>query len=539
VKFREQRENSHRGHASAHLEVHDDAVEKDMHRRGALMLCGTSSDAGKSTVVAGLCRLLAREGVSVAPFKGQNMSLNSVVTNQGAEIGRAQWLQAVASGAEPEAAMNPVLLKPTGERSSQVIVMGRPLATREAADYQRSKVDLLGIVDGALADLRSRFDVVICEGAGSPAEINLLDHDIVNLGLAARAGVPAVVIGDIHRGGVFAHLYGTVALLPEDLRRCVKAFIINMFRGDPALLGNAMEQLEERCGVPTLGVLPYLPGLVLDAEDSLHRMLAVQVEEPRAASAEVLDVVVLRLPRLSNFTDVDPLLVEGNVAVRFVDHPSAFGDPDLIVLPGTKSTMADLAWLGTSGLREVVVARHCAPSPPTILGVCGGFQMLGQVIEDPDGVESAVPSVPGLGWLPLVTRFEFEKITRMRVGTAASGAPVRGYEIRHGRSRPLRDWREWLILDEGAPVVGDEQVVSAGDQSSRVYGTTLHGLFEEDRFRGEFLADVARSRGKTWCASGRSFAAARELQIDQVADACAEYLDTDALWRILEASSVR
>jgi len=497
------------------------------------MICGTTSDAGKSTVVAGLCRLLARNGVSVAPFKGQNMSLNSVVTSEGAEIGRAQWVQAVAAGAEPEAAMNPVLLKPTGERSSQVIVMGRPIGTREAADYQRSKGDLVGIVDGALADLRSRFDVVVCEGAGSPAEINLLDHDIVNLGLAARAGIPAVVVGDIHRGGVFAHLYGTVALLPEDLRRCVRAFIINMFRGDPALLGNAMEQLEDRCGVPTLGVLPYLPGLVLDAEDSLHAMEAPPVDEPRGAFGELLDVVVLRLPHLSNFTDFDPLLIEGDVAVRFVDHPSAFGDPDLIVLPGTKSTTADLAWLGVSGLRDILAARHRGPSPPTILGICGGFQMLGQAIEDPDGVESAVPTVRCLGWLPLITRFESEKVTRVRAGTGESGAPVLGYEIRHGRSRPLAGWREWLTFDDRAPAGGDE-VESACDQSSRVYGTSLHGLFEEDRFREEFLGAVARARGKTWRTSGRSFAAAREAQIDRVADACAAHLDTDAVWRLLD-----
>src|SRR3984957_19827705 len=241
-------------------------------RGGALMVCGTTSDAGKSTIVAGLCRLLARQGVSVAPFKGQNMSLNSVVTAEGAEIGRAQWLQAVAAGVEPEAAMNPVLLQPTSERASQVIVMGRPRDTSQAADYQRSKAALVPVVDAALADLRARFDVVICEGAGSPAEINLLDHDIVNLGLAARARIPAILVGDIHRGGVFAHLFGTVAVLPEDLRPSIRAFVINMFRGDPALLGDAMEQLEARCGVPTLGVLPFVPGLVLDAEDSLHRM---------------------------------------------------------------------------------------------------------------------------------------------------------------------------------------------------------------------------------------------------------------------------
>jgi len=507
-------------------------------RGGALMVCGTTSDAGKSTVVAGLCRLLAREGVSVAPFKGQNMSLNSVVTTEGAEIGRAQWIQAVAARVEPETAMNPVLLKPTSERSSQVIVMGRPQKTRQAAEYQRSKVGLVEIVDGALADLRRRFDVVICEGAGSPAEINLLDHDIVNLGLAARAGIPAVVVGDIGRGGVFAHLYGTVAVLPEELRQCIHGFIINMFRGDPLLLGDAMEQLEAKCGVPTLGVLPYVPGLVLDAEDSLHRMGVTLPRGHAAPGAEQLDVVVLRLPRLSNFTDFDPLLVEGGVAVRFVDHPSAFGDPDLIVLPGTKSTVADLEWVRASGLLEVMTARRAAAVPPVVLGLCGGFQMLGRTIEDPDAIESLRPAVPGLGWLPLSTWFEAEKTTRLREGTGPGGVPVRGYEIRHGRSRAGEEWEQWLRLD-GRDEIDEgngraEDIESACDASALVFGTSLHGLFEQDRFRGEFLRFVAAARGKSWHPSGASFAAAREQQIDRMADACAAYLDLDALWRLVE-----
>jgi adenosylcobyric acid synthase len=505
-------------------------------RGGALMVCGTTSDAGKSTVVAGLCRLLARQGVSVAPFKGQNMSLNSVVTTEGAEIGRAQWIQAVAARVEPETAMNPVLLKPTSERSSQVIVMGRPRETRQAADYQRSKANLVDIVDGALADLRRRFDVVICEGAGSPAEINLLDHDIVNLGLAARARIPAVVVGDIHRGGVFAHLYGTVAILPEDLRRRVRAFIINMFRGDPLLLGDAMEQLEALCGVPTLGVLPFVPGLVLDAEDSLHQMGTVLRSEAATPGTEQLDVVVLRLPRLSNFTDFDPLLIEGGVAVRFVDHPSSFGDPDLIVLPGTKSTVSDLEWVRASGLLEVMEARRRAASPPVVLGVCGGFQMLGRTIEDPDGVESVAPSVPGLGWLPLVTKFGADKTTRLRQGSGPGGTAVHGYEIRHGRTGAREGWEQWLALED--PKAGDDDMESACDPGRLVFGTSLHGLFESDRFRGEFLTSVAVARGKTWQPSGASFAAAREQQIDRMADTCAAHLDLDALWRLVEVGAV-
>jgi adenosylcobyric acid synthase len=498
------------------------------------MVCGTTSDAGKSTIVAGLCRLLARHGVSVAPFKGQNMSLNSVVTSEGAEIGRAQWLQAVAAGAEPEAAMNPVLLKPTSERGSQVIVMGRPLQTSEAADYQRSKAGLVPIVDAALADLRARFDVVICEGAGSPAEINLLDHDIVNLGLAVRAGIPAVVVGDIHRGGVFAHLFGTVAVLPEELRRSVHGFVINMFRGDPDLLGDAMAQLEARCGVPTLGVLPFVPGLVLDAEDSLHRM-GTLLHQPLGPGEEQLDVVVLRLPRLSNFTDFDPFLVERGVAVRFVDHPSALGDPDLVVLPGTKSTVADLEWVRSSGLLAAIETRRRGAMPPVVLGVCGGFQMLGRTIEDPGAVESAVPSTPGLGWLPLVTRFAADKTTRLRQSTDRGGSLVQGYEIRHGRTGVLDGWTPWLELADPG---GADDVESARDPDALVFGTSLHGLFEEDRFRAAFLSAVAAARGRNWRPTGASFAAARENQIDRVADACAAHLDLPALWRLVERGAL-
>jgi adenosylcobyric acid synthase len=497
---------------------------------GGLMVCGTTSDAGKSTVVAGICRLLARHGVAVAPFKGQNMSLNSMVTADGAEIGRAQWLQAVAAGAEPEAAMNPVLLKPTSERSSQVVLMGRPLGVQEAGAYQASKDTLVEVVDGALADLRSRYDVVVCEGAGSPAEINLLEHDIVNLGLSRRAGLPAVVVGDIHRGGVFAHLYGTVAILPDELRRCVRGFIINQFRGDRALLGDAMSQLEARCGIPTLGVLPHLPGLVLDAEDSLHQMLAALAPSP-AGAADQLDVAVLRLPRLSNFTDLDPLLIEPGVQVRFVDHPSVLGRPDLVVLPGTKATVADLGWLRASGLLDATEALRRGPAPPVVLGICGGFQMMGRTIADPLGMESADVTTPGLAWLPVATTFEHDKTTRLRRGADDSGTPVAGYEIRHGRTIGEAGWRPWFQPENDT---SDDATLSARDADGLVLGTTLHGLFEADAFRERFLAQVAAAVGKCWAPTGQSFAAARQGQIDRVADACAAYLDLAALWRIIE-----
>jgi adenosylcobyric acid synthase len=499
--------------------------------RGGLMVCGTTSDAGKSTVVAGLCRLLARQGFSVAPFKGQNMSLNSMVTAEGAEIGRAQWLQAVAAGAEPEAAMNPVLLKPTSEHSSQVVLMGRPLGVQEAAAYQASKGTIVEVVDGALASLRERYDIVVCEGAGSPAEINLLEHDIVNLGLARRAGLPAVLVGDIHRGGVFAHLYGTVAILPDELAGCIRAFIINMFRGDRALLGDAMDQLAARCGRPTLGVLPYLPGLVYDAEDSLQQMLAGLGPSQLVRGDDLLDVAVLRFPRLSNFTDVDPLVMEPDVQVRFIDHPSALGQPDLIVLPGTKATMSDLAWLHESGLADALTRCRAGPRAVMVLGICGGFQMLGGTIADPLGTESTVSEAPGLGWLAADTTFAVEKTTRLRQASA-DGVAVAGYEIHHGLTAASAGWLPWFD-PAGGELARD--VLSARSADGLVVGTSLHGLFESDAFRSVFLTQVARAANKPWQPSGRSFAQAREAQIDRVADACETYLDRDALFDLIGA----
>ena len=500
--------------------------------RGALIVCGTGSDVGKSHVVTGLCRVLARQGVAVAPFKAQNMALNSFVTPGGGEIGRAQAVQALAARVEPEVAMNPVLLKPTGERASQVVVMGRPVAHLDAAAYQQAKADLLPTVLGALADLRRRFDVVLIEGAGSPTEINLADGDIVNLRLAALAGtVPAVVVGDIDRGGVFAALYGTVALLSDELRPLVRGFVINKLRGDPALLGCGPTDLERRCGVPTLGVLPYVHDVALDAEDSL----ALDGRRPTAASppaGEGLDVAAVRFPRLSNFTDLDALAVEPGVSVRLVDHAAALGDPDLVILPGTKATVADLEWLRGRGLDRAVAAAITRGS--VVVGICGGCQMMGRTIVD--DVESGRGAVPGLGWLPVDTVFRREKVTRQRRGRAL-GHRVSGYQIHHGQVSAGRGARTWLRLDD-AYGTGDDGVTTDGaspdGDGGAVLGTTLHGLFDEDGFRTGFLADVGRRRGRAFVPAGVRFAAARQAQIDRLADLLEAHLDLAAVEALIK-----
>jgi adenosylcobyric acid synthase len=491
------------------------------------MVCGTASDVGKSQLVAGLCRVLARRGVSVAPFKGQNMSLNSAVTDGGEEIARAQVAQAAAAGVAPEVAMNPVLLKPTGERTSQVVVMGRPWATLDAVSFQRSKSLLLPVVLDALRDLRERFDVVLCEGAGSPAEPNLQEGDLVNLGLARQAGLPAVLVGDIDRGGVFAHLYGTLALLPDDLRGCVRGFVVNKFRGDRSLLAGATEQLASRSGVPTLGVLPWLPGLWVDAEDSLS-LSAPRVPHHAGAGpagGDVLDVAVVRFPRMANFTDLDPLAHEPGVAVRWVGSAAQLGRPDLVILPGTKATVADLCWLRSVGL-DAAMARVAG----TVLGICGGYQMLGQWIEDPGQVESDRRRVEGLGLLDLHTRFTSHKVLRRRRGTVARGGQaVEGYQIHHGVVVPGCSAEPWFVLD------GEAEGVVGG--AGGIVGTSLHGLFESDGFRAAFLAQVARRTGRRFAAASVPYEAARQAQIDRMADACESELDLEALWGVLEEAA--
>nr|WP_202524201.1 cobyric acid synthase [Kitasatospora sp. SID7827] len=488
-----------------------------------MLVAGTTSDAGKSVVTAGICRWLARQGVRVAPFKAQNMSLNSFVTADGAEIGRAQAMQAQAAGVAPEAAMNPVLLKPGADGRSQVVLLGRAVAEVGALDYRDRKPVLLERALECLADLRSRFDVVVCEGAGSPAEINLRDRDIANMGLASAARLPVVVVGDIDRGGVFASMFGTLALLSPDDQSLVAGWFVNKFRGDARLLAPGLEMLRGLTGRPVLGTFPMLPGLWLDAEDSLD--LASVAARPSAGGpvgAQVLRVAVVRLPRLSNFTDVDALAQEPGVLVRWATRPEELADADLVVLPGTRATVADLAWLRARGLAEPLAARVAAGLP--VLGVCGGYQMLGREIVDAVESKSSGP-VAGLGLLPTRVVFGAEKVLARPAGVAL-GERVEGYEIHHGV----------VAVEGGEPFVTDDAGRPLdGCRLGPVWGTTWHGVLENDAFRRAFLAEAARAAGRAFVpAPDTSFAAAREQQLDALGDLVAEHADTDALWKLIE-----
>ncbi|GAA2073650.1 cobyric acid synthase [Aeromicrobium halocynthiae] len=473
---------------------------------GSLLVAGTTSDAGKSVVTTGLCRALSRRGLAVAPYKAQNMSNNSMVVGTGTatgEIGRAQWVQALAARAAPEVAMNPVLLKPGGDRRSHVVVMGRPAGEVTASDFVDGRRHLARAAHEAFDDLSSRYDVVVAEGAGSPAEINLRSSDYVNMGLAQHAGMPVVVVGDIDRGGVFASMFGTVALLDVADQALVAGFVVNKFRGDPSLLAPGLRQLERLTGRRVFGTLPWDPTLWLDSEDALDL-------EGRRSAGSGLRVAVVRLPRISNFTDVDALGLEPGVDVTFVSEPRDLAGADLVVLPGTRATVDDLAWLRSRGLDAAVVAH--ARAGRAVLGICGGFQMLGRQVLDPAGVESGEPAeVDGLGLLDVVTRFDADKVLRLPSGEAW-GHPVGGYEIHHGRI-----------------TTGGDEPFLGGAARGLVHGTMWHGSLESDAFRRALLARVAQASGVTLPESDVSFAQRREARLERLGDLVEEHLDVDAL----------
>ena len=487
--------------------------------RGGLLVAGTGSDAGKSVVTAGICRWLRRLGVRVAPFKAQNMSNNSVVAPDGGELGRAQALQAQACGLEPSVRFNPVLLKPGGERSSQVVLRGRPAGTLTVQGFAARRAELAEVAFAALQELRAEFDVVVCEGAGSPAEINLRDGDFVNLGLARHARLPVLVVGDIDRGGVFASFFGTVALLSPEDQALVAGFVVNKFRGDRLLLQPGLDALHKLTGRPDYGVLPWHPDLWLDTEDALSAVdgrLVGRPEPPRGG--QWLRVAVVRLPRISNVTDVQALAAEPGVAVRLTTSPAEVAEADLVVLPGSKSTVDDLDWLRAQGLATAVRAHAEAGRP--VLGICGGFQMLGTRIDD--RVESGRGTVGGLGLLPVAFTFAEDKTLRRSRGEAL-GAPVDGYEIHHGRVA-ASDAPPFIVPGEGARV-------------GNVFGTHWHGTFESDGYRRAFLTEAARLSGRTgfMVAPDTDFEARRESFLDLLGDLVEEHLDTAALWRLIES----
>ncbi|HEY2622223.1 MAG TPA: cobyric acid synthase [Dyella sp.] len=479
-----------------------------------LMVQGCTSDAGKSTLVAALCRWLHRRGVAVAPFKPQNMALNSAVTVDGGEIGRAQAVQAQAAGVAPHTDFNPILLKPNSDVGAQVIVHGHAIAHMDARVYHDYKRIAMQAVLASHARLVAQYDAVIVEGAGSPAEINLRDRDIANMGYAEAVDCPVLLIADIDRGGVFAHLVGTLALLSETERARVAGFIINRFRGDPALLQSGLDWLERETGKPVLGVLPYLHGLQLEAEDALPRDRAYKPEAR-------LRVIVPALPRISNHTDLDALRAHPEVDVLFVGPGELPPACDLIVLPGSKSTRADLAWLRANGWQEAI-ERHLRYGGK-LIGICGGFQMLGRFVHDPHGIESEPGSSVGLGWLDMETTLKERKKLRRVAGVLVPGeVSVSGYEIHCGVSHGAALATPSSVLDGGVP---DGALSSDG----RILGSYLHGLFDEPPALAALL---------TWSGlrdpSSIDMHALREASIERLADAVETHLDTTALLRLLK-----
>ncbi len=455
----------------------------------SLMVMGTSSSVGKSLLVAGLCRIFRRRGVRVAPFKAQNMSNNAAVCANGDEIGRAQAVQARAAGLEPCADMNPVLLKPEGHTRSQVIVLGKPWETLQAARYNERKSVLWSVVAGALDRLRARFDMVVIEGAGSPVELNLKDSDIVNMAVARYAGSPVVLVGDIDKGGIFAQLLGTLALLTKEERALVRGLVVNKFRGDASLFTDGIRILEERGGVPVLGVVPYVADLAIPEED------AVALDAPpfKTTAGPKRDIAVLRLPHIANFDDFDALARSPGVGLRYVHSAAELGRPHAVIAPGTKSTMADLAWLRTRGLDKKVC--ELALTGVAVVGICGGFQMLGQTIHDPERVESTEAIMPGLGLLPAATFFARTKVTQQVSATVlegpgwlagARGLKLEGYEIHMGRTTGGHAW----LQIQSPSGQGEPRLDGAVSDDGKIWGCYLHGVFANGAFRTAWLASL-------------------------------------------------
>ncbi|HGS4619081.1 TPA: cobyric acid synthase [Vibrio cholerae] len=477
-----------------------------------LMVQGTTSDAGKSVLVAGLCRVLARRGIQVCPFKPQNMALNSAVTPDGGEIGRAQAVQAQACGIAPSVHMNPVLLKPNSDTGAQVILQGRALSNMEANAYHDYKKVAMDTVMDSFQRLQQEYEAIMIEGAGSPAEINLRENDIANMGFAEKADVPVIIVADIDRGGVFAHLYGTLALLSESEQARVKGFVINRFRGDIGLLQSGLDWLEQKTGKPVIGVLPYLHGFDLEAED------AIAAQQNLSADRQ-LRVAVPVFTRISNHTDFDPLRLNPNIDFRYVGQGESLSGADLIILPGSKSTRADLAYLRSQGWDKEIL-RHLRLGGK-VMGICGGFQMLGEWVHDPLGIEGEAGSSEGLGLFAMQTELTAEKrLTNVQGTLMLDGQEViaQGYEIHAGRSTWAEDQKSPIILSDGSL----DGLVSDCNQG---FGTYLHGIFD----RPETALRVCQWAGAVEIEQ-YDHRAVQERAIDRIADAIEEHLDLKLLW---------
>ena len=495
-----------------------------------IMIQGTMSNAGKSLLAAGLCRIFHQDGYRVAPFKSQNMALNSFITSEGLEMGRAQVMQAEAAGTEPSVLMNPILLKPTNDVGSQVIVNGEVLGTMSARDYFKYKKKLVPNIMKAFNKLSEENDIIVIEGAGSPAEINLKNEDIVNMGMAKMAKAPVLLAGDIDRGGVFAQLYGTVELLEEDERKMIKGLIINKFRGDKTILDPGVAMLEEKCGIPVVGVAPYL-NIQVEDEDSLTE----RFERPQEVGQ--IDMAVIRVPRISNFTDFNPLESIPGVSLRYVQHPSDLMHPDVIFLPGTKNTMEDLKWLRESGMETLIL--KAAACGTLIFGICGGYQMLGETLSDPYGVEAG-GSMRGMGLLPMDTVFA-EKKTRTQVNgrflamdqefATLSNVEFTGYEIHMGESRRKDGATASTFTCDS--VTGTEK--TEGTFRKNVCGTYVHGIFDKEDVAMGLVRAVGEKKGiDVSDMAGVDFAAFKETQYDILASELRKHLDMKRIYEILE-----
>ena len=495
-----------------------------------IMIQGTMSNAGKSLLAAGLCRIFHQDGYRVAPFKSQNMALNSFITSEGLEMGRAQVMQAEAAGVEPSVLMNPILLKPTNDVGSQVIVNGEVIGTMSARDYFKYKKKLVPDIMKAFDVLAEQNDIIVIEGAGSPAEINLKTEDIVNMGMAKMAKAPVLLVGDIDRGGVFAQLYGTVELLEEDEKDMVKGLIINKFRGDKTILDPGVAMLEEKCKIPVVGVAPYLDIQVED-EDSLTERF------DRHQEIGVIDMAVIRVPRISNFTDFNPLESIPGVSLRYVKHPSELGNPDVIFLPGTKNTMEDLHWLRESGMETLIL--KAASRGTFIFGICGGYQMLGETLSDPYGVEAG-GSMRGMGLLPVDTVFA-EKKTRTQVTgrfleldkefEPLKNVEFTGYEIHMGEST-WKDGGQASTFTKDT-VTGSEK--TEGTFYHNVCGTYVHGIFDREEVALGLVRAVGEKKGiDVSDMEGVDFAAFKETQYDILAAELRKHLDMKKIYEILD-----